>query len=172
MEHSNLLMIFGGLPGTGKTAIAKELAKHLKAIYLRVDTVEQVLKNISGLPCGPEGYLISYAVAKENLRLGLNVVADSVNSITVTRRDWQEVAKSSRVQFLEIEITCSDLKEHQKKVESRIPDIVGHELPTWKKVKSRDYEKWDSATLKIDTAKCSIDDAVNEILKHIQSKLS
>lgn len=163
-------MIFGGLPGTGKTAIAKELAKRLKATYLRVDTVEQVLKRISGIPCGPEGYLICYAVAKENLRLGLNVVADSVNSIAVTRQDWQEVAQSSRVQFLEIEIFCSDSSEHQKRVETRSSDIVGHKLPTWEEVKLRDYEQWDSVSLKIDTAKCSIGEAVNEILMRIQSR--
>jgi predicted kinase len=35
-----MLIIFGGLPGTGKTAIAKQIAKQLKGLYLRVDTVE------------------------------------------------------------------------------------------------------------------------------------
>ncbi|CAM3662066.1 AAA family ATPase [Legionella longbeachae] len=34
-----MLVIFGGLPGTGKSSIARELAKHLKAVYLRIDTV-------------------------------------------------------------------------------------------------------------------------------------
>ncbi|CAM3662087.1 hypothetical protein [Legionella longbeachae] len=38
---------------------------------------------------GPEGYLISYAIAKENLALGLTVIADSVNPIAITRQDWQ-----------------------------------------------------------------------------------
>jgi predicted kinase len=35
-----MLIIFGGLPGTGKTTISKEVAKRLKAVYLRVDTIE------------------------------------------------------------------------------------------------------------------------------------
>lgn len=42
-----MLIIFGGLSGVGKTTIAKSLAKHLKAVYLRIDTVEQVLKKRS-----------------------------------------------------------------------------------------------------------------------------
>ena len=38
-----MLIIFGGLPGTGKTTIAKQLAKTVEAVYLRVDTIEQSL---------------------------------------------------------------------------------------------------------------------------------
>jgi broad-specificity NMP kinase len=45
-----MLIIFGGLPGTGKTTISKEVAKRLKAVYLRVDTIEQTLKNLEGYP--------------------------------------------------------------------------------------------------------------------------
>lgn len=49
-----MLIIFGGLPGVGKTTISKALASELKAVYLRIDTVEQVLKDAAGLN-GPEG---------------------------------------------------------------------------------------------------------------------
>ena len=50
-----MLIIFGGLPGTGKTTISKEVAKRLKAVYLRVDTIEQTLKNSNSLVIGSEG---------------------------------------------------------------------------------------------------------------------
>lgn len=82
-----MLIIFGGLPGTGKTTISKEVAKRLKAVYLRVDTIEHNLKNFEGYPdslvVGSEGYLMSYAIARENLALGLDVIGDSVNPIEV-----------------------------------------------------------------------------------------
>ena len=48
---------------------------------MRIDTVEQASENSGHLEkdlIGPEGYLISYAIAKENLGLGLTVIADSV----------------------------------------------------------------------------------------------
>jgi predicted kinase len=83
-----MLIILGGLPGTGKTTISKQTAKQLKATYLRVDTVEQILKTD-----GPEGYDVCYAIAADNLRLGLHVVADSVNSISITRDAWRQVSR-------------------------------------------------------------------------------
>ncbi|KTC65692.1 cytidylate kinase (plasmid) [Legionella adelaidensis] len=163
-----MLIIFGGLPGTGKTTIAKEVAKQLKAVYLRVDTIEQTLKNLNKYPAfsmiGPEGYEISYAIAKENLALGLDVVADSVNPITITRQDWIEVAKYTNTPFFEIELICSNQKEHQRRVEERVADIEGHNLPTWQDVLHRDYEPWETKSLTIDTSKCSINESVKIIM--------
>lgn len=165
--NETLLIIFSGLPGTGKTTISKEIAKQLKAVYLRVDTIEQTLKNFTADLIGPEGYLISYAIAKDNLGLGLSVIADSVNPIEITRKTWREVANSVGVKYLEIEIICSDLIEHQKRVETRVSDINGHKLPTWGEVKMRDYEKWDSVSLSIDTAVNTPDEAIKTIMMYL-----
>ena len=166
-----MLIIFSGLPGTGKTTITKEVTKHLKAVYLRVDTIEQTLKNLEGYPdslvIGSEGYLVSYAIAKENLALGIDVVADSVNPIAITRHDWRQVAKETNTVFIEIELICSDKKEHQDRVEKRVADIEGHKLPTWKEVVDRDYEPWSSASLQIDTSKHTVDEAVQKIMEFI-----
>jgi hypothetical protein len=38
---SPLLYIFGGLPGTGKSALSRELARQRGAVHLRFDTIEQ-----------------------------------------------------------------------------------------------------------------------------------
>jgi predicted kinase len=40
-----MLIILGGLPGTGKTVIARELARQLGAVYLRIDSIEQVIRD-------------------------------------------------------------------------------------------------------------------------------
>jgi predicted kinase len=39
-----MLTIFGGLPGTGKTTTARELARRIEATYLPIDSIEQVLR--------------------------------------------------------------------------------------------------------------------------------
>src|SRR5271165_1678080 len=36
-----MLIILGGLPGTGKTAIARELARQLGAVHVRIDSIEE-----------------------------------------------------------------------------------------------------------------------------------
>ena len=38
-----MLIIFSGLPGSGKSTIAQALAKQLNALYLRIDTIEQAI---------------------------------------------------------------------------------------------------------------------------------
>jgi predicted kinase len=168
-----MLIIFGGLPGAGKTTISKKIAKQINATYLRIDTVEQVFKEFPGFSkswVGPEGYMIAYAIALDNLRLGLSVVADSVNPIAITRNDWQQVAKDANTPFIEIELICSNLKEHQHRIETRKNDISGHKLPNWADVLNRDYEPWQSKMLTVDTSQYSIGKSVEIIIDFIRSE--
>ena len=131
-----MLIIFGGLPGTGKTAIARELASQLGAVYLRIDSIEQAIRDSGEVskPLYDVGYRVGYAVAEDNLRLGRSVIADSVNPLQVTRDAWIGVADRVGANVMEVEITCSDPKQHQRRVETRIADIDGLRPPTWQEV--------------------------------------
>jgi predicted kinase len=82
-----MLIIFGGLPGVGKTEIARELARQLKAMYVRIDSIEQTMRDSGALrgPLNDAGYRVGYRVAEENLHLGRVLVADSVNPLQLTR---------------------------------------------------------------------------------------
>ena len=163
-----MLIVFGGLPGTGKTTLARELAQRLKFMYLRIDTVEQAIIASSLLPdAGPAGYFVGYSVAADNLSLGLTVVADSVNSLTVTRDAWIEVAKTTGTAFVEIEVICSDSVEHRRRVELRRPDISGHKLPGWQDVLDRQYDPWTREHIVVDTATLSIVQAVGAIIDRL-----
>ncbi len=148
-----MLFIFSGLPGVGKSTVAREVAKRLKAVYVRADTIEQAMRD-----CMPdyevtrEGYEIAYAVAAENLALGLRVVADSVNPFNITRDAWRNIAISQGKEFMDIEVICSDTTEHRRRVEQRVSDIPGLKLPTWDETVSRQYEPWTMERLVIDTA--------------------
>lgn len=87
-----ILFIFSGLPATGKTTLAKMLAQHCQATYLRIDTIEQGLRDLCHFQVEGEGYRLSYRIARDNLLLGNSVVADSCNPIWLTRKEWQQVA--------------------------------------------------------------------------------
>jgi len=165
-----MLIVFGGLPGVGKSTIAQNIVRKLSAVYLRIDSVEQALirSGIDSTEIGPSGYVIGYAVAKDNLQLGLTVVADSVNPLEITRQAWRNVALEVGVQCIEIELICSDHAEHRCRVESRTADIPGHQLPNWQNVLEREYETWDSEHLIVDTSMTSADQVVDAIVRNLK----
>ena len=68
-----------------------------------------------------------------------------------------------------MEIICSDKYIHQKRVETRQSTIDnGLQLPSWKNVIDRVYEKWESKAMVVDTAKYSVDEAVELILSNLR----
>jgi predicted kinase len=151
-----------GLPGTGKTTMARALAMEVGAVHIRIDTIEQALRD-KGLSVVDEGYRVAYALAEDNLRLGHNVIADSVNPIDITRKAWHAVAKRAGVPHIDVEIVCTDKAEHRRRVESRTADIPNHQLPTWAEVEGREYEPWQADRLLIDTSMDDIGIALERI---------
>jgi predicted kinase len=158
----SLLIVFGGLPATGKTTLARALARRLAATHLRVDTIEQSLK-AAGLAVGPTGYVIANALAADNLMLGRTVIADCVNPVLASRNGWRETAFRCSARLVEIEIICSDLAEHRRRAESRVADIEGLVQPSWDQITSKTYEPWDRDRLVLDTAGSPIDRLVDEL---------
>ena len=165
-----MLIIFAGLSGVGKSTLARELAHQLGAVYLRIDSIEQALRS-SGLVSrmADSGYCVAYALAEDNLRQGRSLVADSVNPLSITRDAWLDVAKRCGVRAHEVEVQCSDVNEHRRRVETRTSDIPGLILPTWNEVVSREYHPWTREHLVIDTATCSVAESVTEILKRLKN---
>lgn len=160
-----MLIVFGGLPGTGKTTLARLIARERRATYLRIDSIEQAIRESGMLAgdVGPSGYLVAYALAEANLALGQDVVADSVNPLGITREAWRRVAANASVPCVEVEVVCSDPVEHRRRLETRETDVAGLQLPSWDAVQQRDYEAWDRPRLVLDTAGRSIVEASAEL---------
>jgi len=164
-----VLIILSGLPGTGKTTIARLLATALPALHLRIDRIETTLRQTGAMPEDMRdfGYQVAHGVAQDNLRLGHHVIADCVNAFDLTRRDWQAVANRADARALTVELTCSDGAEHRRRIETRRSDIPGARLPCWNDVQTRQYAPWKDADLHFDTSRVSAQDAAT----HIQTAL-
>lgn len=160
-----MLVVLGGLPGTGKSTLASALGERLGAMHIRIDTIEQAMRDAGQTIAGPEGYLVARDVARENLRLGVAVIVDAVNPVAYTRELWQEVAAATGARLVEIELVCGDSAEHRRRVESRTVDIDGFRLPTWQDVLDRGYEPWRTAEV-VDTAGTSVEE-VEEALAEV-----
>ena len=163
-----VLIILSGLPGTGKTTIARELAMAVLAVHVRIDSIEQAMRQ-AGWEVRGEGYAVGRALAADNLRLGHVVIADSVNPWPLTRAAWRSAAEEIDAPSLDVEVICSDVDEHRRRIESRVPDIDGHRLPTWQEVLARDYHPWDRDHVVIDTGRMDVEQAVRVLMTHIPS---
>jgi predicted kinase len=168
-----MLVVLSGLPGTGKTTIGKALAARRSATYVRVDEIEHALTHSGsiGRDIGPAGYVVAFAIASSNLKIGNLVIGDSVNPVPESRRGWRSVATDLGSPVLDVEVVCSDEAEHRHRVETRKTDIAGFEIPTWERVKARDYAPWTEDRLVLDTAILSPGDAVAQIEAWIDALL-
>jgi predicted kinase len=167
-----MLIIFGGLPAVGKTTVARELARQLGAVHIRIDSIEQAILD-SGMVSSPirdAGYRVGYSVATDNLRVGRTVIADSVNPLALTRDAWVEVASRAQVRALEIEVVCSVANEHRHRLETRITDFPRSRPLIWHEVISREYHAWNREHVVIDTFLLSVEQNVKILREAILGK--
>lgn len=161
------LYIFSGLPASGKSTLAKLLVEKISGTYIRIDTIEQGMRELCSFKVQGEGYRLSYRIVADNLKLGNNVIADSCNPWELTRKEWESVAIKNNADFVNIQIICSNTEEHQRRVKKRSCEIAGLTLPDWEEIQSRDYHPWQEQVITIDTADKTIENSFVEMLQRI-----
>ena len=117
-----MLVVMAGLPGSGKSAVAEDLARALNCAVLSVDPVEAAMWR-SGVdrdqPTGLAAYVVVEALAAEQIALGHDVVVDAVNAVEPARDEWRQLADRTGSVLRFIEVCCSDEHEHRRRLETR-----------------------------------------------------
>lgn len=159
-----MLVVVGGRPGVGKTTIAAALARRTGANFVRIDAIETgiALAADLSLTAGAAGYVVGNQVVRSMLVEGLNVVVDAVNPVAAARQGWVDLAVELGVGVLTVEVVCSDVDLHRRRIESRSPNLPGHVMPTWEDVTRLSYEPWLEADLVVDSV--DVDDAFIETI--------
>ena len=164
-----VLVILGGLPATGKSTVASELNKGGAFSYVRIDALEQALRDSGEMQArGVQGagYMVGYAVAGNLLDGGNDVLVECVNPIEVTRAAWRDVAASHGAGLLEVELFCSSGKVHRARAESRTITVPGLTPPTWEEIEAREFEPWP-ADLRIDSCASSPAETARQIREFV-----
>jgi len=165
-----ILYIFSGLPGAGKSTLAKNISKILKAVYIRIDTIEQGIRDLCKFDVQAEGYGLAYKIVEDNLKIGNNVISDQCNPINLTRKEWNEVAIKNNCKYMNIEVLCSNKEEHKNRIENRKAEVENLKLPSWKEVMEREYESWNEKHITIDTANKTIEECTKELTDKINKE--
>jgi predicted kinase len=163
------LIIFSGLPGTGKSKLADHASRELSIPIVAKDWIEAILwqNNIhTAQNSGAIAYDMMTALAKEQLERNLSVILDSVATTQTIRDEWRSLAQKYDAEFVVIECICSDEDLHKNRLGVRKRNIDGWPELTWDnvlEVKSH-YVPWEYERLTLDSANDSQENADNLVL--------
>lgn len=167
------LIVFSGLPATGKSSIAETVARDLGIPIFAKDWLAATLKRLglgygeagSSL-LGQAGYELLTTLTQRQLSLGQSAVLDSVLSWESTRRRWRNIAAEYGARWYVIECICSDEIFHRTLLAGRRYNIPGWQELAWAEVVrvKAYYKPWDEDHL--------ILDAVNPLADNVQTALA
>ena len=149
------LIVFSGLPGTGKSKLAEAVACQWHIPVFAKDWLEATLLD-AGLDqtdrLGYAGYELLTTLAWRQLSMGQSVILDSVASFERIRVQWRKLAHEFGAQWRVVECVCSDEALHRARLNGRQRHIPGWRELTWtdvERVKSY-YEPWLEERLVVD----------------------
>lgn len=143
------LVVVSGLPGSGKSSVARELARALEFSLFELDHIEApILARFDGDALGWGGYEILSALAEDNLSLGRSLVLDSVAWTNALREEWRMLAARHRARYRPIEVVVPDRELHRSRVTSRAAKN------DWARIEAAFtlYEAWSSDRLVLDSS--------------------
>jgi predicted kinase len=170
------LIVFAGMLGTGKTSLARAVARRLRAVYLDKTTIKECVLALAERMkldqaqqlAGPVSYELLVDLARDNLSLGLSVVLDSPAGYQAFRERVKGLARSAKVELKLIECICTDERLLRQRVENRALDLPAHRTRDWATYQDEaaQFERLTDRRLVVDTAE-SVSLNVQKVLAYL-----
>jgi len=164
----NKLIIFSGLPGVGKTTLAKRLARELRFPFICIDDVIGDVPENAGIPFWDSRVAVLLDVVNTQLELGLSVIAESV-FMNMDRHHAQELARKHNVGFLPIYVFLSDENVWKERVTSRFNELKHPEIATWERIQHQRqrFREWEPGTALFIDSLHTVDQNYERVLEFV-----
>lgn len=154
MMHSrNTFIVMRGYPGTGKSTIARLLATSLHTPLIDRDIIRRVAVDIFGnaAPVGQFSYELLFALAREQLSLGLSVVVDTPLTYRRTYESCLELARTFDTKMLVVHCQCPP-EVQKRRLEGRKGQVSNFQITSWE-----EWERWKDRYEDFEDHGCIID---------------
>ena len=170
------VILFTGVPGTGKTTLAETITKEHNAALLNWDWMMSALRvfpevweTVSADPDRRRdvGYTLMSRMVEYRLRLAQPSVLDCVARPRAIEQ-WSALCASYDTPFMAVECVLRDEVEHRTRIEGRDRAIPGWDELEWSFVENSRtiYQPVDGPTLAIDAAN-SFEHNLNQVRDHL-----
>jgi predicted kinase len=125
-----------GLPGCGKTTVARQVAQALGIPLFAKDRIQSLLRQrgLAGRATA-DGYYLLLDMADEQLSLGVSVILDAVFPQAGFRQEAADIASRHGARWRPIDCFCSDELEWRQRLNRRQHAYVPHWSPVgWEEV--------------------------------------
>jgi predicted kinase len=167
--YASTFIVMRGYPGTGKSTIARAIAAALHAPLIDRDVIRQKAVDIFGdVPgVGRFSYELMFALAREQLQLGLSVVVDTPLTYHTTYEQSRKLAQAFHIPMLVVHCQCAP-EVQKRRLEGRKGKVSEFQITTWEewlRWKPR-FEEFEDGGCIIDTSN-PLDDSLSKVMRRI-----
>jgi predicted kinase len=161
------LVIFSGLPGTGKSTLADKLARELRWPLLRIDDVIGEIPENPGVSFWDSKVAILLGLTETQLELGISVIVDSV-FMNMDRNHAQELARKYQARFRPIYVFVSDENVWKERVITRYKESK-NTVATWEQIHHQrgHFRNWEPKTALFIDSQHSLDRDYETVLDFV-----
>ena len=148
------LILFAGMPGSGKTTLARMVARQLCLPIFSKDRAQRVLRDhhLAAENTG-DGYYLILDMADEQLSLGVSAILDATFPLDHFRTVASEIAARHKARLCALYCHCSDDEAWRQRMTRRVQYVPGWKPVGWDDVlRMREYyQPWKDNAVVVDS---------------------